>query len=86
MLGVDIGTSSSKGVVVSLAGTVLATATREHTVQRPAAGHVEMDSRVWWHEFTELSRELLGRRDTDRHQGRRGQRDGSVHVAHRRRW
>lgn len=58
MLGVDIGTSSSKGVLVSLDGRLLASATREHAVQRPSAGHVEMDARVWWREFVELAREL----------------------------
>lgn len=62
VLGVDIGTSSSKGVLVSLDGQLLATATREHAVLRPAAGHVEMDGRVWWREFVELSRELVGSR------------------------
>lgn len=57
-LGVDIGTSSSKGVLVAPDGTVLATAVREHTVQRPAPGHVEMDARIWWEEFRDLSAEL----------------------------
>ena len=45
VLGVDIGTSSAKGVLVALDGTILRTATREHTVERPAPGHVEMDAR-----------------------------------------
>ncbi|PSM40250.1 sugar kinase [Streptomyces dioscori] len=59
VLGVDIGTSSSKGVLVDEDGTVLATAVRPHTVDRPRPGHVEMDARVWWDEFASLSRELL---------------------------
>lgn len=58
MLGVDIGTSSSKGVLVSPDGALLATAVREHTVQRPAPGHVEMDARIWWDEFVSLTAEL----------------------------
>lgn len=58
VLGVDIGTSSSKGVLVALDGTVLASATREHSVSRPAVGHVEMDPRVWWEEFVSITREL----------------------------
>jgi xylulokinase len=58
VLGVDIGTSGSKGVLVTLDGRLLATAAREHSVHRPAAGHVEMDACVWWQEFVELSREL----------------------------
>jgi xylulokinase len=58
VLGVDIGTSSSKGVLVSLAGQLLATAVRDHAVERPALGHVEMDAELWWSEFAAISREL----------------------------
>lgn len=58
-LGVDIGTSSAKGVLVADDGTVLATATRAHSVDRPETGQVEMDGRVWWDEFTAIARELL---------------------------
>jgi xylulokinase len=58
VLGVDIGTSSSKGVLVALDGTILASATREHSVSRPAVGHVEMDPRVWWDEFLGMAREV----------------------------
>ncbi|MEU7874008.1 FGGY family carbohydrate kinase [Dactylosporangium sp. NPDC049140] len=57
-LGVDIGTSSSKGVLVDADGTVLRTAVREHTVDRPHPGHVEMDGEVWWDEFVSLAGEL----------------------------
>lgn len=59
VLGVDIGTSSSKGVLVDLTGTVLASAVREHQVQRPKVGHVEMDGTIWWDEFVAITRELL---------------------------
>jgi xylulokinase len=58
-LGVDIGTSSSKGVLVDRAGTVLSTATREHAVSRPAPGQVEMDGEVWWSEFVAIAAELI---------------------------
>jgi len=58
ILGVDVGTSSTKGVLVALDGTVLHVAVREHSVQRPAPGHVEMDARVWWTEFVSIAREL----------------------------
>lgn len=59
-LGVDIGTSSSKGVLVGDDGAIIAGAVREHEVERPAPGHVEMDGRIWWREFVELARELTG--------------------------
>ena len=55
VLGVDIGTSSSKGVLVDLSGEILRTAVREHTVDRPMAGQVEMDAEIWWAEFVSSS-------------------------------
>ena len=57
-LGVDIGTSSSKGVLVDDRGRILATATVAHEVSRPKPGFVEMDARVWWDEFVGLARDL----------------------------
>jgi xylulokinase len=63
VLGVDIGTSSSKGVLVDLAGVVLATAVREHEVSRPRPGWVEMDTEVWWDEFVSISSELTATAD-----------------------
>lgn len=58
VLGVDVGTSSTKGVLVGVDGTVLATANREHRVDRPHPGHVEMDAEIWWREFVDIAREL----------------------------
>lgn len=59
VVGVDIGTSSSKGVLVGLDGRVLATAVREHAVDRPRPGWVEMAAGVWWDEMVAITRELL---------------------------
>lgn len=58
VIGVDVGTSSTKGVLVTADGTILRTAVREHDVDRPAPGHVEMDARIWWEEFTAITAEL----------------------------
>ncbi|WP_415854413.1 FGGY-family carbohydrate kinase [Sinomonas sp. G460-2] len=58
VLAVDIGTSSSKGVLVGTDGRLLGTAVRPHSVDRPAPGQVEMDGWTWWEEFVGLSREL----------------------------
>lgn len=59
VVGVDIGTSSSKGVLVDLTGRVLRSRVREHRVDRPRPGWVEMDGRIWWEEFVALTRDLL---------------------------
>ncbi|MGH3700531.1 MAG: FGGY-family carbohydrate kinase [Pseudonocardiaceae bacterium] len=59
LLGVDIGTASSKGVLVRSDGTVVATATRAHEVSMPRPGWVEHDAQaVWWADFAAISNEL----------------------------
>jgi hypothetical protein len=44
-LGVDIGTCSTRGLPVDDQGTVIRPATREHAVDRPDPGRVEMAGR-----------------------------------------
>jgi xylulokinase len=48
VLGLDIGTSSSKAVVVDAEGRVLARATREHATSTPRPGWVEHDAEATW--------------------------------------
>jgi len=59
VLGIDIGTSSSKGVLVDLSGRVLHSRVRQHRVDRPRPGWVEMAGRIWWEDFVALTRDLL---------------------------
>jgi len=66
VIGVDIGTSGSKGVLVDFDGRLLTSATRQHSVSRPRPGHVEMDGDIWWEELVGLTRDLLrARPDAD---------------------
>jgi xylulokinase len=65
VLGFDVGTSASKGVLVSPDGSVVRRAVREHTVSRPHPGHVEMDAETWWREFVSISDELLAAGDVE---------------------
>ncbi len=59
LLGVDIGTGSSKGVLCGLDGTVIATAVIEHDTSFPRAGWAEHDAdTLWWAEFVAITREL----------------------------
>ncbi|WP_175988531.1 FGGY-family carbohydrate kinase [Microbacterium tenebrionis] len=58
-LGFDVGTSSTKGVLVADDGTIVASATRAHDVVRPRSGWVEMDADVWWDEFVSIAQELV---------------------------
>lgn len=58
-LGVDIGSSSSKGVLVDGAGRVVASTVRPHIMSSPGPGRFEHDAEsVWWDEFVSISIEL----------------------------
>jgi len=60
LLGIDIGTYSSKAALVTASGDVLRTAIVPHGIATPAPGHVEQDAdAVWWHDLTVLCGQLL---------------------------
>ncbi len=60
LLGVDIGSYSSKGVLVTPGGDVLATATVEHEMSFPRPGWAEHDADdIWWGEVVTITRELI---------------------------
>ena len=62
LLGIDIGTSSSKGVLVRPDGEIVASATRPHQLSLPRPGWAEHDAEtVWWADFTGLARFLADR-------------------------
>lgn len=64
LLGIDIGTSSTKGVLATPDGRVLATASRRHEMSLPRPGWAEMDAEaVWWGDVAAISRELVGQGD-----------------------
>ncbi|WP_025640413.1 FGGY family carbohydrate kinase [Schnuerera ultunensis] len=50
-LGFDIGTLSSKGVLVDQEGNVVAHKQLKHNILIPKAGYQEQDSELWWEEF-----------------------------------
>jgi len=61
LLGIDIGTGSTKGVLVDTNGTVLLSETLPHTMALPRPGWAEVDAEaVWWHEVCAISRTLTG--------------------------
>ena len=60
LLGIDLGTGSTKGVLVDPAGAVLASATIPHAMNLPRPGWAEVDAEVtWWGEVCQISRRLL---------------------------
>jgi xylulokinase len=60
LLGVDIGTYSSKGALVEETGNVVATRAVEHPLEIPRPGWAEHDAETtWWNDFLEITRSLL---------------------------
>ena len=68
VLGIDIGTASSKAVLAGPDGTVIAEAERPHGLSLPRPGWAEHDAEaVWWADILVLCREILpGRADAVR--------------------
>ncbi len=61
LLGIDIGTASSKGVLIEAAsGKPVAEVSIEHELSMPRAGWVEQDAEtIWWDEFVQIVKDLL---------------------------
>lgn len=60
LLGVDIGTSESKGTLVTTDGRIVRTSARPHPLLTPRQGWAEHDAEnSWWGDLCVLTRELL---------------------------
>jgi xylulokinase len=61
LLGIDVGTYSSKGVLCRPDGTVVASAKVDHGLSVPKPGYAEHDADVvWWSDVCTIARELVG--------------------------
>jgi xylulokinase len=62
LLGIDVGTASSKGVLARPDGEIVAVAERAHTLSLPRPGWAEHDAEaVWWGDLRSLCAELVPR-------------------------
>jgi xylulokinase len=60
LLGYDIGTMGSKGVIIDVEGNVLASKTMEHGVSVPRPAWAEQDAEaLYWGEFKLITRQLI---------------------------
>ena len=60
LLGIDVGTYSSKGVLVQPDGTVLRSHMVEHEMSIPRPGWAEQDAdEVWWSDVVVICKTLL---------------------------
>lgn len=61
LLGIDMGTGSTKGVLATPDGRIVASAVRRHGMSLPRPGWAEVDAAtVWWDDFAQVARELTG--------------------------
>jgi xylulokinase len=66
LLGVDIGTSGSTGIIVDRELTLVDSVSVEHETEYPRQGWAEHDADdVWWDDFVTITQQLLKRSDIE---------------------
>jgi xylulokinase len=84
LLGIDIGTSGTKTLLIDEAGKVLASATQEYPLSTPRPGWAEQDPHDWWAAAKGTIRQVLAKAgvsgDAVRGVGLSGQMHGSVFL------
>jgi xylulokinase len=70
LLGIDIGTSSTKAVLATRQGRVLGTVAKPHRTAMPRPGWAEHDAEaVWWADVRDVARAVLARAGDSTHVG-----------------
>jgi xylulokinase len=64
LMGIDLGTSSTKTVLIDASGRLLAVASREYPVDTPCPGWAEQDPEQWLAAATETMAEAMARAQT----------------------
>jgi len=59
LLGIDIGTSGTKGVLMDREGKIYARAGREYSINIPQPGWAEQDPKMWWEATMQVIREVI---------------------------
>ncbi|CAN5875511.1 xylulokinase [soil metagenome] len=81
MIGCDIGTQSSKGVLVDAEGKIRASASADHRVDFPAPGHAQQDPSEWISALSQILPRLAAAAEGEiTHIGIAAQLDGVVAV------
>ena len=80
-IGIDVGTSATKGVLVAEDGRVLASATSAYPLLTPQPGWTEQHPEDWWRAATDVLRQLTATPDVEvAAVGLSGQMHGSVFL------
>ena len=84
LLGIDVGTSGIKSVLIETSGTILDTALAEYSIDTPNPGWAEQDPQVWWQATVKTIRRVLANSGIDRRDiagiGFSGQMHGTVFL------
>ncbi|AEV29225.1 pentulose/hexulose kinase [Sphaerochaeta pleomorpha str. Grapes] len=65
-LGIDIGTTAIKMILVSATGEILGTWTKPHDLLSPKPGYAEEDPMIWENHMYDLLREVVSATDTEK--------------------
>ncbi len=66
LIGIDVGTSGSKGVLTDVRGKVLAHKAVEHGIDAPRPGWYEQDAeQIWWGDLVKIARSLVADANVD---------------------
>ncbi len=60
LLGIDIGTQNSKGILVNLEGEIFSKLTLGHNISIPQKSWAEHNAeKIWWSDFKKICRSLI---------------------------
>jgi xylulokinase len=65
LLGIDIGTSSTKSVLLEESGTIVAIGQKEYDFDTPHPGWAEQEPEVWWNAAKETIQQVLQKSNID---------------------
>jgi len=84
LLGIDIGTSGTKGVLMDREGKIYARAGREYSIDIPQPGWAEQNPKMWWEATIQVIREVINKSEVNPQQirgvGLSGQMHGTVFL------
>ena len=84
LLGIDIGTSGTKGVLMDREGKIYTRAGREYSIDIPQPGWAEQDPKIWWEATIQVIREVIKKSEVNPQQirgiGLSGQMHGAVFL------